>query len=78
MKSLISLTLRNCMQMGSHHTTPIFGSSSTADYVTRGICLKNKVVLITGATSGIGKETARVLAKRGARIVLGKRDHEEL
>jgi len=33
-------------------------------------CLKNKVALITGAASGIGKATAIALAKEGAKIVL--------
>jgi len=37
--------------------------------------LKNKIVLITGATSGIGKETARGLAKLGATIVFTTRDN---
>ncbi len=36
--------------------------------------LKNKIVLITGATSGIGKETSRGLAKLGATIVFTTRD----
>jgi len=33
-----------------------------------------RVVLVTGATSGIGLETARALARGGARVVLGVRD----
>ena len=37
--------------------------------------MKNKIVLLTGATSGIGKETARGLAKSGATIVLTTRDN---
>jgi NAD(P)-dependent dehydrogenase (short-subunit alcohol dehydrogenase family) len=36
--------------------------------------MKGKTVLITGATSGIGKETARALAKLGATIVFTTRD----
>jgi NAD(P)-dependent dehydrogenase (short-subunit alcohol dehydrogenase family) len=33
-----------------------------------------RVILVTGATSGIGRETARSLARLGARVVLGVRD----
>ncbi|KAL1528035.1 hypothetical protein AB1Y20_009404 [Prymnesium parvum] len=37
-------------------------------------CLSGKVVLITGATAGIGRETARVVAAAGAITVLGCRN----
>ena len=39
---------------------------------------KDKVVAITGASSGIGEATALLLAKRGAKVVLGARGSDRL
>jgi NAD(P)-dependent dehydrogenase (short-subunit alcohol dehydrogenase family) len=36
--------------------------------------MKGKIVIVTGATSGIGKEIARGLAKKGATVILGVRN----
>jgi len=40
--------------------------------------ITGKVVAITGASSGIGRATAKLLAQRGAVVVLGARREEEL
>ncbi|NMG18533.1 SDR family oxidoreductase [Brasilonema bromeliae] len=40
--------------------------------------IKDKVVLITGASSGIGEAAARFLAAKGAKVVLGARRTENL
>ena len=39
--------------------------------------MKDKIVLITGANSGIGKETVRALAKKGATIIMACRHLEK-
>ncbi|MGZ5303924.1 MAG: SDR family oxidoreductase [Bacteroidia bacterium] len=40
--------------------------------------MKDKVVIITGASSGIGRACAIAFAKEGARVVLGARDLDKL
>lgn len=42
------------------------------------MAIKDKVVVITGASSGIGEATAKLLADQGAKLVLGARHEEEL
>ncbi|KAF5743743.1 short-chain dehydrogenase TIC 32 chloroplastic [Tripterygium wilfordii] len=54
-----------------------YGSKSTAEQVTQDCCgllPPNLTAIITGATSGIGAETARALARIGVRIVIPARD----
>lgn len=40
--------------------------------------IDGKVIVITGASSGIGRAAARLLAERGAKVVLGARRVDEL
>jgi len=50
----------------------------TAEKVSEGFDLSGKVVMITGPTSGIGTETARVMALRGAHVILVSRNVNKL
>lgn len=40
--------------------------------------LEDKVILVTGASSGIGRETAKILASQGAKVVAAARRESEL
>jgi NAD(P)-dependent dehydrogenase (short-subunit alcohol dehydrogenase family) len=58
-------------------STPIstpFNAESTAADVVAGIDLSGRRVIVTGGASGIGVETARVLAAAGAEVTLAVRD----
>ncbi len=46
-----------------------FGATSTAEEVTAGMDLTGKVAMVTGCNSGLGYETMRVLALRGAHVI---------
>jgi WW domain-containing oxidoreductase len=46
-----------------------FNKRSTAEEVTEGLDLSGKTVLVTGVNSGIGTETMRVMALRGAHVI---------
>ncbi|WP_432045863.1 SDR family NAD(P)-dependent oxidoreductase [Streptomyces asiaticus] len=60
--------------MTDHLLTTPFGARSTAAEVLDGVDLTGKRALVTGAASGIGRETARVLAAAGAEVTIGVRD----
>jgi NAD(P)-dependent dehydrogenase (short-subunit alcohol dehydrogenase family) len=53
-----------------------FGEFSTADEVAEGIDLTGRRAVVTGASSGIGVETARTLASHGAAVTLAVRNTE--
>ncbi len=50
-----------------------FAADSTAEQVTEGLDLTGTTWLITGSNSGLGYETARVLAARGGHIIAAAR-----
>lgn len=50
----------------------------TATDIVEGIDLADKVCVITGATSGLGRESARALAAAGAHVVLAARNRDAL
>ena len=50
-----------------------FGAKTTTDEVLDGIDLSGKSVLITGGTSGLGAETARAMAAKGAEVMITAR-----
>ena len=54
-----------------------FTRRSTAEEVTRGLDLSGKTALVTGCNSGLGLETVRVLASRGAHVIGTARSHEK-
>ncbi|MBW2666767.1 MAG: SDR family NAD(P)-dependent oxidoreductase [Deltaproteobacteria bacterium] len=55
-----------------------FGFESTTDEVLDGISLEGRRAVITGTSGGLGAETARAMAARGAAITLAARDLEKL
>src|SRR3954468_24305624 len=53
---------------------PSFGAQTTTDEVLAGTDLHGAAVVVTGASTGLGLETARALAGAGAHVLLGVRD----
>lgn len=65
--------------MAKHKKPPrsSFNRRSTAEEVTAGIDLTAKTALVTGCNSGLGLETMRVLAMRGAHVIGAARTKEK-
>lgn len=61
--------------MSDRITTP-FTAESTAEEVLAGVDLSGRRAVVTGASSGIGTETARALAAAGAEVTLAVRNVE--
>ena len=56
----------------------VFTIDSTTDEVVAGLDLAGKVVVVTGASGGLGAETARAIASTGATVVLVARNAKKL
>jgi NAD(P)-dependent dehydrogenase (short-subunit alcohol dehydrogenase family) len=54
-----------------------FGEGSTAEEVTQGLDLSGRTAVVTGCNSGLGYETMRILAMRGAHVVGTARSMEK-
>jgi NAD(P)-dependent dehydrogenase (short-subunit alcohol dehydrogenase family) len=52
----------------------IFGAESTTSEVLAGVDLSGQRIFVTGVSAGVGVETARALAARGAQVVGAARD----
>jgi NAD(P)-dependent dehydrogenase (short-subunit alcohol dehydrogenase family) len=61
-------------QTREENMTAPFGAQSTTDEVLEGVDLSGRRVLVTGASAGLGVETVRALAARGAQVVGAVRD----
>lgn len=55
-----------------------FGWASTTGEVLEGKDLSGLTVFVTGANSGLGQETARAMAAKGAEVVMAGRDQAKL
>jgi NAD(P)-dependent dehydrogenase (short-subunit alcohol dehydrogenase family) len=70
---LLAPTLAGCSEFRRRPVPGIpasgFDANSTAEEVTADVDLDGKLAIVTGCTSGIGFETMRVLAKRGAYVL---------
>src|SRR5258705_7755757 len=76
MSAIIAVWYRpdNGRRAGAVADAENLGFATASDDVLRGVDLSAKVAVVTGASGGLGLETARALAQAGAEVVLAARD----
>lgn len=78
MDALIAPPLVTSHNTKNHSPGPSgFGSSATAAQVAADWDGQGKVVFVTGASAGLGLESTRVLAARGAHVIMAVRDMDK-
>ncbi|XP_021506860.1 retinol dehydrogenase 11 [Meriones unguiculatus] len=71
---MVGILLLLCLPFILYLATPKIRKMLSNGVCTSTVQLPGKVAIVTGANTGIGKETARELAQRGARVYLACRD----
>lgn len=67
--AVVACSQRDDLPLPGNAPVGSFGKESTAEEVTAGLDLTDQTILVTGCNSGIGYETMRVLALRGAHVL---------
>ncbi len=75
--AVVACSKRDALPLPADAPLGGFGKEATAEEVTAGLDLSGKTILVTGCNSGIGFETMRVLALRGAHVLGAARTSEK-
>jgi WW domain-containing oxidoreductase len=73
----VAASLPTIVRAATEPGASAFGATSTAEEVTAGLDLSGKTAVVTGCNSGLGLETMRVLAMRGAHVIGTGRTEEK-
>jgi NAD(P)-dependent dehydrogenase (short-subunit alcohol dehydrogenase family) len=73
----VAASLPTIVRAATEPGASAFGATSTAEEVTAGMNLSGKTAVVTGCNSGLGLETMRVLAMRGAHVIGTGRTEEK-